>query len=156
MTVIVMICALVFPIVFLIQLTPAIQQLIASASFAIAGLISLMIFFAPKLLLVVFDGSKNSNGSGNAVSDMTKPKSSAIAPQGGGSSEPLVAAASAMKNLSPDEQVAYCKNQITLWQALLIKVGDNTSGSNSQSSSQKASEGVKEERWVVRSVDEVV
>jgi hypothetical protein len=49
--IITVICSLVFPIVFLIGLTPANKQLIASMSIGIAGIAVMSIIFVPKILL---------------------------------------------------------------------------------------------------------
>ena len=53
MIVIVLVSALVFPLIFLINLEPAARQLIASASIGLVCTISLLIMFVPKLMAVI-------------------------------------------------------------------------------------------------------
>jgi len=65
MTILALICALVLPIVFLINLSPAIQRLIASLAFAFGALFFEGILFGPKILLLLSEGDITDIAEGN-------------------------------------------------------------------------------------------
>jgi hypothetical protein len=56
MVILVLICALVFPIIFLISLSPTIQSLIASVAFAFATAAIALIIFTPKMIILLLEG----------------------------------------------------------------------------------------------------
>ena len=85
------ICSLVLPIVFLIKLTPAMRQLIVSGTFAMVDILSMCIFFVPKVYLVynniavvIKDSQSASNASqsqnryGSSHSEVEQHNSSSI------------------------------------------------------------------------------
>jgi hypothetical protein len=56
MVILVLICALVFPIIFLISLSRTIQSLIASVAFAFATAAIALIIFTPKMIILLLEG----------------------------------------------------------------------------------------------------
>jgi hypothetical protein len=80
MTLILLVCIMVFPIVFLLNLAPMIQQLIASLAFGLCTISTLAILFGPKIYTLWIENddlhlhSKKNDGSGrNGGSQKAKP-----------------------------------------------------------------------------------
>ena len=68
MTFILILVALVFPFVFFLGLSPTTQQLLASISFAVASIFTMIVLFLPKIITISLeqiDVNANVNGSTN-------------------------------------------------------------------------------------------
>jgi hypothetical protein len=126
-----MISLLVFPVVFLLNLPPATQQLIASVSFAFAGYLTTGIIFGPKMLSLVYYGEDL--GSNMEVQHKANNK---IAPEGAAAgfnqiTGTFVRSTVAMKKMSHDQRVVLCRQQVAEWEALLMhQIEMNTTDSN--------------------------
>lgn len=135
MTVILMMCCLVFPIVFLISLSHPIQQLIASLSFAVGALMTMAIFLGPKLLRLYIGDQENKSARNHGPSNSTGADAK-IVPK----SEPqknveagVIYAADMLKSMSSDEKVRLCMEQINIWRASLLAIEEKNTGSGSGS-----------------------
>jgi hypothetical protein len=139
-TSILMISILAFPVVFLLNLPPATQQLIASMSFAFAGYLTTIIIFGPKMLSLVY--YREDLGSNLEIQRKANYK---INPEGhanGGSQSMItgtfVQSTVALKKMSHDQRVAFCKQQVAEWEAVLMQqIEMNTSNSGSAGSASK-------------------
>lgn len=147
-----MIGALVFPIEFVLPLSPNVLQVIAAASIAMGACSTLIVFFFPKYFRLYAGDDlrgKNSKGAsgdekgakGTLVSDMKKDAS--IAPTNPGSgADPnaIVLASAALHKLSADEKVQLCQDQISKWRGMMVQICEKNSGqsgSNSNTSSSR-------------------
>jgi hypothetical protein len=124
-TFILMISVLVFPVVFLLNLDPVVQQVIASVNFAFAGYGTIIILFGPKIFALVFSKSDE-----DASKPEVKQQKSKISPEVDATKAtatcPLTkAAANLDKVVNPLERVAYIKKQMEEWGVLLMKEIDN-------------------------------
>ena len=170
MGIIIIICVLVFPIVYLFDLPPVTTSLLAGLGFGIATPLSLSILFVPKILLVYETGGKlrkNANGSiavsGDEKMDINdrielalknKDKSRTteyiddICP-------PLVRNVlgnEAVSKLKPgkssiDHNMKLCQDQIEKWRVVLMNIqrtADDSSGMVSSTSISKMESHVKE------------
>lgn len=150
LTFLVMIGCLVFPIVFVLPLSPPVQQLIASASIALGAIIALTIYFLPKFVRLyggndINHRNKASSNSGNdaVVKKDAFPKGDApVAPTNVGSgADPnaIVLASSALHKLSADEKVQLCQDQIGKWRGMMVQVCEKTSGQSGSNSASRTS-----------------
>jgi hypothetical protein len=126
-----MISVLAFPVVFLLNLEPVMQQIIASLSFAFAGYATIIILFGPKMLTLVYH---KSDLGGNL---MDTAKKGQIIPEGDAaattlSSGAFVSSAAALGKVRKDDRLAFIKKQMEEWGALMMKEIDGNA-TNSQS-----------------------
>ncbi len=130
-----MLSALIFPIVFLLDLKPVVQQIVASIGFALAVLISMNALFLPKLLALLNDedigndlkvGKKGPRFAGDANihptetddHDKAKNKQEGVA---------FVASTQVLKDKTPDEKAEFIQEQILQWRAILMKTMEQSS-----------------------------
>ena len=131
MTILTLICALVFPIVFLINLSPAIQRLIASLAFAFGALFSIGILFGPKLLLLLTEGDIEGMDRKRKVVPVAddSDKAGEGHGSGGGGGAKMLGAPLDMTLLKGtlDQRALLCREQMKQWQALLMQLGEKES-----------------------------
>jgi hypothetical protein len=129
-TAILMISVLAFPVVFLLNLEPVMQQIIASLSFAFAGYATIIILFGLKMLTLVYH---KSDLGGNL---MDTAKKGQIVPSGVEATQSVgafVSSAAALGKVKKDERVAYIKKQMEEWGALTMKeIEDHCTNSQSK------------------------
>jgi hypothetical protein len=144
MTFVFMLVVLVFPIVFLLGMTPTINQIIASLSFAFGNIVSVGLLFGPKALIVLsgedlqFDGKKP-KGVGSQIAPGAQAYE-ATAASTSESSDPIFAnTKEAFKGKNLDERSQICRAQIEQWRALLLQIEARESSNTKGSSTNKVS-----------------
>ena len=173
MVILLLISALVFPIVFLLNLTPSMQILIVAVAFAFAILGIGGLIFVPKLIILVpghdIEGlsggvktkEKKPNGSGKVTKGGATAFGAAVAvstPAGCdagstvGTGE-LLFASSDLKRKSFAEKVQICRAQVEQWTALLVRTEQGFSESRSGASRSAASSVFEPQLLQRRSAD---
>ena len=149
---IVTVSSLVFPIVYLLQLPPMDQSTTVAVAFAVSVLVSTGALFGPKLYLLMHGmdleknmkkvnnagdaGRNNGSGSGRIHLNGDAP----IAPiETADISEAIVFSSAAMRGKNLDEKSVLCMQQIEIWRAQLLKIGEETSGASGSRSSANSS-----------------
>lgn len=116
--IILMVSALVFPIVFLLSLTPAVRQMIALVAFAVVTLCVELIVFVQKVYRVL----KGVKVGGN-MSVLKKELNEGTCSAGDISESALkIADAADLAKRRPQEAVVICNEQVQKWQALLVRL----------------------------------
>ncbi len=127
-----MICLLIFPIVFLLNLDYNYRQILASISFAIATISTITILFLPKTLILISGGDID-NKLGVTSSNNKYATSSTISPE---NSIQVLSASEAAKTGSIESRILVCREQVQLWQKLLLQLEEkNTSSLDNVSNS---------------------
>lgn len=132
MIVIVLVCSLAFPVVFLISLTPPMQQIIASISFALGSLATSFVFFGPKI-----DKLRHGQDIRDIGTSVKKEASDSKMENGKMPSvynEAILMSQVALNPLSHEDKSHLCNDQIGKWRALLMQVSDRASNSASSTS----------------------
>ena len=123
MVLIAFLAALIFPIVFLLNMPPLTQQLVAAVGFAVASIATVNILFLPKAFIVV-SGQQFTLVFGKSKA---KPKIGVESPRDG-----VVNAADEVKaklrGLSADDKVKVCGEQVAKWQTALMAAQMTTGG----------------------------
>ena len=152
---IVTVSSLVFPIVYLLQLPPMDQSTTVAVAFAVSVLVSTGVLFGPKLYLLMHGmdlekdmkkvnnvarvghpGDAGRNNSGRIHLNGDAP----IAPiETADISEAIVFSSAAMAGKDLDEKSVLCMQQIEMWRAQLLKIGEETSGADSSRGSANSS-----------------
>ena len=155
---------LVFPIIFLLNLTPNINQIITGLSFTIASIVTILSMFLPKIIQLMHGHDIDSNlgvskakvvpklanlnnlnnknhknnhsnrhpmitntmTAGQLSNGMTSSRSNALSTDG----QELLH----NRNITIDEKVKICFEQINLWQSILLQLNDNSNQSGSSPS----------------------
>lgn len=161
MTIIVAVSSLVFPVVFLLPMSPISQSVTVAFAFFVCVVSTTLLMVAPKAWILLHGGDLDKNMKvinaspignkympGLPTMDMTGdakvgPTITADEP------DTIVFAAVAMKGKSMDKKAAMCIEQIELWRAQLLKIGEDSrsrsgSGSGPRSASSAAQGSVNE------------
>lgn len=140
---ILVVCCLVLPLIFLLNLSHEVRQFLGTLSFALCAVICLITFFGPKIVQLVFqvDLTKKSlvdamgvrlSGSGKGV----KPEEKVHPDQ-----DPRISNEEALRNLKkmpPGERVEFISRQVDQWRGMLLKVNElGSSGVGSSAGSQE-------------------
>ena len=153
MTIIVMICVMVFPIIFLLNLDPAVNQLIASLAFAVADVASISILFGPKVLTLVagadLDGldikkksPKVAIDDGGEDDGKLEKKSGRMGPgevAKGQKGDLRYADGDIHKIKNLDERANICRQQVDKWRAMLVQIEERISSAGSTGSGARSS-----------------
>lgn len=115
--IILMVSALVFPIVFLLSLTPVIRQTIALVAFVIIVIAVEMTVFVQKIYRVV-QGVKVGDNMSMMKREVTQSSSGTVEEQ----PALRIADAADLARRRPEEAVTICNDQIQKWQALLVRL----------------------------------
>lgn len=122
--VIVCLSAMVFPIVFLLDMAHTTRSTIASISFAIAGLATLSILFGGKFyFFIVSPIQKKYRKSGRVSMSMSERIGDDVSV-----TRRNLTALSA--SATPDEQWAHYQEQIRYWQGMMCNIDLHSNGSN--------------------------
>jgi len=145
-TSILMLSSLAFPVVFLLDLPPVVQQLTAAISYAVAAFVTLNAIFLPKAISLLKGDVVDEN---LGVGRRKKKKGEPIFPEAVATHQPtsssslvnssVAAAAEALapekilRKLSADDRMLLCRQQVALWQKKMMQCGEGFgSGSGSQ------------------------
>ena len=142
MTAIVMVSILVFPIVFLISLSVATQDVIIACGFALSTIFAFFVMFGPKAFALLFgkaEGTAIKSTSSAAIHPTYVPttevdKVNAVREKSGKlklPAGPIVVASKALHGLTDDAKVALINEQMNGWRALLLKVNEHDSNGSS-------------------------
>ncbi len=128
-----MVSGLVFPVVFLLDLPPAVQEIISSVGFFVAASASVNALFFPKAYMLYSGQDIDKNLE---IKKVTQPSPNQAVhpnlPTNFNANEAVMAGTAALKSLSTDQKLEVCRLQLDQWRALLIYYGDRAgSGSGS-------------------------
>ena len=138
MTIIAIVCSLVFPVVFLIKLYPTTQQTIASFSIGVTVIACLLILFGNKCMMIYVGKTQKINItmvrnkpekrsiSSNSNSRVT-PTCADSTSSAGDDQQPnaILAGSSAFPaNMPYPEKVSLCRDQIATWTTMLMRISD--------------------------------
>ena len=170
MVILLLICALVFPIIFLLNLSPSIQIMIVAVAFAFCTLGIGGIIFVPKLIILVpghdiegLGGGVKENGKKRAKNGNAASTTVAVASGVGGTgtasatgstkashgigretSGDLLLASVDLKGRSFAEKVQLCRSQVAQWAALLARIEQGFTSDSGSGSSRGVSSSVYE------------
>ena len=124
MVLIAFLAALIFPIVFLLNMPPLTQQLVAAIGFSVASIATANVLFLPKAFNVI---------RGHEITmtlgiNKPPPKIGVESPVAG---EDEVK--KKLRGLAADDKVRVCAEQLAKWQAALMNAQTGTSGGRSSS-----------------------
>jgi hypothetical protein len=145
----------VFPIIFLLNLDPAVNQLIASLSFAFADIAAMAILFVPKVFTLLdgadLDGLDIKKKSPKIAIDdvqdnarVEKKRSFKGNPGQVASGDLLFAESILHKVKDLDERAFICRQQIDQWRAKLVQVEERISSTGSTGSGLRASDAARQ------------
>ena len=143
---IVFLSALIFPILFLLNLPPSTQQVIAASGFGIAAFITATVLFVPKIHMLISGhdiasdlklrakdsrkGQKSMRVSPSNETPLTVRSPGAVTPASvyrGDADSVYLNCDYAMKGLSEEAKAKLCVDQINKWQAALLRLGEDSS-----------------------------
>ncbi len=120
-----MVAGLVFPVVFLLDLPPAVQEIISSVGFFVAASASLNALFFPKAYMLYSGQDIDKNLE---IKKVTQPATGQIVhpnlPTNFNANEAVMAGTAALKGMSSEQKIEVCRLQLDQWRALLIYYGD--------------------------------
>ena len=144
LTAITMISILVFPIVFLMDFKPPVQQFVASSGIGLASLITIVVVFAPKFSILYYGKDVDANFGFKMQTPKSKFHKNKVAASGGqGEGTPDVSVSSGLnvratvlqlvKGKTGEERQMYIMQQIHEWQRALLQQSDAYGRSSFQS-----------------------
>ena len=142
MTIILFLSALIFPIIFLLNMPALTRQLIAAIGFTVSAIVTISILFIPKVLKFIDNNEKNED---IAKRDSRSAKINPEAAVGGlvitskankaatmiESDKAIVNSEAALKGLSMDDKARVCIDQISKWQGTLLRLSELDTRTNS-------------------------
>ncbi len=140
---ILMVACLVFPVVFLLQLPPLVQEIISTVGFFVAAEASLNALFMPKMysLYCGHDIDKNleikRSSTKTSGSDIVHPN----LPANANHSAAIMAGSAALKNLSTEQRIEVCQLQLEHWKALQMYYGDRVGSGDGDGSGKSSGNG---------------
>ena len=155
MIIIVFLCGLIFPIVFLLNMPPLTQQLVTISGFGVGAIVTLVVLFGPKVYILYSGMDMNADFGVVNLNRPGKGRATKIAPETGEglispghrqvapSSQSITigdfqSIETLLKGHTTDTKVRLCMEHINLWQQALLKYNDESS-SNSHHGSAPAS-----------------
>jgi hypothetical protein len=141
MTFMFMLMILLFPIIFLLDLIPYVNQIIASLSFAIGNMVAASLLFVPKALLLFAGEDVDLTGQvkNHKINKSAKDNRNKVAVTSDNAaeedSEPIFAnVKEAFSNKSLDQRSQICRTQIEKWRAMLLQIESRESSHSKDSS----------------------
>ena len=139
---------IVFPIIFLLNLSPIINQVLTAISFFVSIIVTIFVIFVPKIIHLLSGKDIDANLAYKTVKPK-KPENNKI--HHADTNENLVSASNSvaaaidpiemevkaakiLHGLSNFERLRVCGNQIDMWNNMLLKIGDGSYNSSHHSS----------------------
>lgn len=135
MSIIVLICSLVIPIIYLIGLDSIIVEVIASLAFWLSVLTTVLLLYAPKLMILVAGGDADEKfgiGAKRPTGSLETDKEDSLGRKGGNNAVQSVmrtTCLAALKGKSLDEKFALAQGEIVWWRSVLVQIEEKRTSS---------------------------
>ena len=139
--------ALIFPVIFLLDLPPTTVQIVSGIGFAVASLTTSLIIFVPKMWTIwhgedLTPSLKIGKVAGSKISPEIHKTSgtvntgSTLSPSTSNRVTDTDYVDKSLKGLPTEAKVKLCVEQVNRWQAALLKIANESSNPNSVKSSE--------------------